>query len=398
MIVESRRLALFLDEFCLGGAQRRMLTLAHAFAVLGHQVDLVVVRARGPLLEELSPLVRLVALDPWGERLPWVKQRKGRWVATGLPALVRYLRREQPEVLLSTSPSPNIVALWARALARTSTRLVVRVDNLLSRITRGAAMQRHGFRCWSARHFYRRADAIIAVSHGIAEDVVRVTGLPRARITTIYNPLLTAELQEKARASLEHPWFIPGAPPVLLAAGRLVAQKDFSTLLRAFARVRAVRPVRLLILGDGEERTRLERLAWDLKIAEDVALPGFMLNPFPYMARAAVFVLSSAWEGLPGVLLEALACGCPVVSTDCPSGPDEILNGGDYGPLAPVGDDAALAQAIFSVLERPLDRERLCARAAQFSVARATDRYLQVMLGKNTDRPWRASGATQPAP
>ena len=385
-MANRNHLVVFLDDFTMGGAQRRMLTLAHAFAVAGYRVDLVVIRAQGLLRAEVSPLVRVVVLNPRAARLPWVKQRKGRWALTGLPALVRYLRHERPEVLLSTSPAPNIVALWARSLAGISTRVVVRVDNLLSRITQKHTLQTRGFRCWSARHFYRRADAIIAVSHGIAEDVVRVTGLPRERITTIYNPILTAELQDKAREPLKHPWFILGTPPVLLAVGRLVAQKDFATLLRAFARVRAVRPVRLCILGEGEERVGLERLVRTLGVANDVALPGFVLNPFPYMVRASVLVLSSAWEGLPGVLIEALACGCPVVSTDCPSGPAEILDKGVYGSLSPVGDDAALASAISAVLDRPPDRERLRTRATQFSVERATEYYLQVMLGNSTPR------------
>jgi glycosyltransferase involved in cell wall biosynthesis len=236
------------------------------------------------------------------------------------------------------------------------------------------------FRLQLAGRFYPWADAIIAVSDGVADDVARVTSLPRESITTIHNPVVTPELQEKMRAPLDHPWFAPGNPPVLLAVGRLVDQKDFPTLLKAFARVRAVRKARLIILGEGKERPELEALTGKLGVASDVDLPGFVLNPFPYMIRASALVLSSAWEGLPGVLIEAMACGCPVVSTDCPSGPAEILNGGAYGPLVPVGDDAALAKAILSVLEAPPDSERLRAQAALFSVDRATDQYLQVLL------------------
>ena len=179
---------------------------------------------------------------------------------------------------------------------------------------------------------------------------------------------------------MDHPWFAPGSPPVVLGIGRLTTQKDFPTLLKAFAQVRAVRKARLMILGEGRDRQALEVLARELGVASDVDLPGFVLNPFPYMVRASLLVLSSAWEGLPGVLIEAMACGCPVVSTDCPSGPSEILDGGAYGPLVPVGDDGALAKAILSVLEMPPDPERLRARAALFSVERATDQYLQVLL------------------
>jgi len=167
---------------------------------------------------------------------------------------------------------------------------------------------------------------------------------------------------------------------VLLGVGRLVRQKDFPTLLKAFARVRAVRPTHLLILGEGRERTKLEMLAQSLGVADAVALLGFTPNPFPYMVRAAAFVLSSAWEGSPGALIEAMACGCPVVSTNCPSGPAEILDNGLYGPLVPVGDSDALAQAMLTVLTQRPPPERLQDRAAAFSVGRVANRYLKVLF------------------
>jgi glycosyltransferase involved in cell wall biosynthesis len=227
---------------------------------------------------------------------------------------------------------------------------------------------------------YLAADGITAVSQGIAEDLVCSFGLPRERVTTIYNPVVTPELLAQAQAPLDHPWFAPDAPPVILGVGRLHPQKDFPTLLRAFARVRAVRVVRLVILGEGEQRAALQQLVAELGLTKDVALPGFVGNPFAYMARAGVFVLSSAYEGLPGVLIQALACGCPVVSTDCPSGPGEILEQGAYGPLVGVGDVAALAQAMLALLAHPPAAERLRHRAAEFSLDRAVDRYWRVLL------------------
>jgi glycosyltransferase involved in cell wall biosynthesis len=239
-----------------------------------------------------------------------------------------------------------------------------------------------------ARRSYLTADAIVTVSHGVADDLALHAGIPRERITTIYNPVVTPDLLDKAQAPLDHPWFTPGAPPVVLGVGRLHAQKDFPTLLKAFARVRAKQEARLMILGEGKnarkntvQRTALTALAAQLGVAADVALPGFVDNPFAYMARAAVFALSSAWEGLPGVLIQAMACGCPVVSTDCPSGPAEILENGEYGSLVPVGDDLSLANAILSTLNAPPARDRLQARAAMFSVDRTADRYLEVLLG-----------------
>ena len=351
-----------------------MMTLAHAFAARGHEVDLVVVRSQGPPRQELSPLVRVVTLNPWWAHVPLVQN--GNWTFASVPVLAKYLRRERPAVLLSSTHLVNVAAPWARSLARVRTRLVLRISTQLSRRPPNAQTP---FRLWQARLFYPRADAIIANSSGVADDVARVTGFPRERITTIYGPVLTPDVHEKMRATLDHPWFAPGCPPVLLAVGRLTAQKDFPTLLRAFARIRSGRPLRLVILGEGKERTKLEALARKLSIAADVALPGFVPNPFPYMAQAAALVLSSVYEGLPGVLIEAMACGCPVVSTDCPSGPAEILDAGAYGALVPMGDDARLAEAIVATLDAPPDPERLRARAALFSGDDKADEYLRVL-------------------
>ena len=197
--------------------------------------------------------------------------------------------------------------------------------------------------------------------------------------------MITSELLVRAKEPLDHPWLKPGAPPVILGTGRLVTPKDFSTLLRAFARVRVQRKARLVILGEGNRREELESLAQQLGVSADVALPGFVANPYPFMERAAVFVLSSAWEGFGNVIVEALACGCPVVSTDCPGGPSEILDDGAYGPLVPVGDDAAMAEAILAVLESSRDSGRLQARAAVFSEERAIDNYSDVLFGTRAE-------------
>jgi glycosyltransferase involved in cell wall biosynthesis len=201
----------------------------------------------------------------------------------------------------------------------------------------------------------------------------------------VYNPVVGPDLIAKVREPLAHPWFAPGGPPVILGAGRLDPQKDFVTLIRAFARVRAGRPARLVILGAPSRMqpaysAELQDLPGTLDVARDVAMPGFVDNPLAFMARSAVFVLSSLYEGLPGVLIQALACGCPVVSTDCPSGPREVLDHGRFGPLVPIGDDEALARAIEAILDDPPPAERLRARAELFSVDRAVDKYLKLLL------------------
>jgi len=374
----AKHLAIFIHKLSGGGAPRRVLTLAHAFAQRGHRVDLVVVSAEGPLLEQVRPEIRLVVLDSEMPRLirRLKKQRLRTTASTG--KLARYLGSEKPDVLLSGANHVNLTALWARRLARVRVPLVLRASNHLSGSNRNPINRRY-FRWWMARRVYCWADAVIAVSTDVAEDIARHTGIERTRITTIYNPTLTPDLAQKAKLPLDHPWFAPGSPPVILAAGRLSPQKDFPTLLKAFARIRAVRPTRLVILGEGKKRNQLQALAQQLGVTADVALPGFVENPFAWMARATVFALSSAWEGLPGVLIEALACGCPTVSTDCPGGAAEILADGLYGPLVPVGDDQALADAILSTLDAAPAPELLRKRAAEFSVERAVDQYLKVL-------------------
>ncbi len=301
----------------------------------------------------------------------------------GFLALVRYLRLHRPAAIVSAGDYANLCAVWARRVAGTETQVVVSHHNLisahLSNHTERVGKRRARLALGLFRHTLRLADAIVSVSGGAGDDLSRVAGIPRERIATIYNPVVFPDLPTLAKAPLHHPWCLPGFPPVILGAGRLVDQKDFSTLIRAFARVRRRRPARLVILGEGEERARLEALAAALGVAEDVALPGFVSNIFAWMSRARVFALSSKWEALPNVLIEALACGCPVVSTDCPAGPSEILSAGEFGALVPVGDDAALAMAIAAALDGPPPKERLIERGAWFTAERAAEQYVRLM-------------------
>ena len=301
--------------------------------------------------------------------MPVLLPRKSHGALRCLPALARYLREEKPAVLFSAEPDLNLVALWARRLAGVSVRTVLSEHIHLPSHLRDRAKRRKWrwrFIVPLLRRTYPEADRIIAVSHGVADDLRTLGGLPPELVTTVYNPVVDSELAKKAEAPIDHAWFKPGAPRVMIAVGRLTEQKDFPTLLQAFAQVRAQCQARLLLIGEGEMRPKLEALARQLGVDQDVSLPGFMSNPFAYMARAAVFVLSSTYEGLPGVLIEALACGCPVVSTDCPSGPAEILEDGQYGRLVLVGDPAAMAQAILSTPEAPPDRGLLQKRASLF--------------------------------
>ena len=232
-----------------------------------------------------------------------------------------------------------------------------------------------------AKKLYPQADGIITVSHGAADDLAHVLDLPFDRIDVIYNPIVTPELHERAGRMVDHPWFAAGAPPVIIGVGRLDPEKDFLTLLRASNIVRRNRNVRLMILGEGPERFALESLAQELGMTGVVTLPGFVENPLPFIANASVLVLTSRFEGLSNVLIEALACGTPVVATDCPGGPTEILGGGRYGKLAPVGDFKEVARAIEGTLENPPDPMFLKSAAERFSVDAIARQYLKVLIG-----------------
>jgi glycosyltransferase involved in cell wall biosynthesis len=399
-------IALLLPDLQGGGVQKVVLTVASALAKRGYSATLVLHNAKGPLRNQLPDNVRLIVLkasptwlariyalaaDPAGFKellrpviLPWKPPKSLRY----LPDLARYLRRERPVALFTATHYLNIAAILARRLAAVPMRVVLSEHMHLSRWGTASTDWRRRYLTPLLRRVYGEADALVAVSNGVADDLASYIGISRELITTIYNPAVYPDLQAQAQEPLEHPWFAPGAPPVVLGVGRPGRQKDFPTLLRAFARVRAQRPVRLMILGEvsnsdksTKRRANLMTLTAELGVADDVALPGFVQNPFAYMARASVFVLSSLYEGFANVLVEALACGCPVVSTDCPSGPAEILNNGQFGLLVPVGDDVVMARAICTTLDNPPAKEQLRARAALFSSDRIINRYEEVLFG-----------------
>jgi glycosyltransferase involved in cell wall biosynthesis len=365
-VTQAPKLAIFLPSLSGGGAERSMLNLAHGVAERGYPVDLVLAQAKGPYLSGVQKSVRIVDL-------------KASRVMASLPALVRYLRDEQPEALVSALNYANVVALWARRLAGVPKRVLVNEQNTVSSSAFNSAKRRQRLVPYLMKRFYPWADYIIGNSQGVAEDLSEVLGLPRQRVKILYNPVVTPEVQQKAEASLEHPWFQLDQPPVILAVGRLTKQKDFPTLIRAFAQVLPTRSARLMILGEGVDRPMLEALVKELGLQDHVSLPGFVNNPYAYMRRAALYVLSSRWEGLPTVLIEALYCGVPIVATDCPSGSREILADGQHGVLVPVGDVTALSQAIGAGLAgktpRPTEQSW-----HPYSMEAVVDQYVGLLL------------------
>jgi glycosyltransferase involved in cell wall biosynthesis len=315
-----------------------MLNLAIGFADAGYPVDLVLAVARGPYLPQVPPSVNLVDL-------------KARDVAFALPALARYLKTVRPVGMVSALSQANVNAVLARWASRADTRIVLSTQNFLSVEARNGRSLKLKAMPYFVRAFFPHADVVAGNSTGVSDDLAELVGMPRARVPVLYNAVVSNSTLSRSHESVDHPWFVAGQPPVILTVGRLHPQKDHTTLLKAFAQVRSRISARLMILGEGELRPELETLAASLNLSDDVSMPGFVENPYAYMARAGVFALSSRWEGLPTVLIEAMACGAPVVSTDCPSGPREILDGGRYGALVPMNDPTALAHAIVQTLE-----------------------------------------------
>lgn len=361
----SGRIAFFLPSLAGGGAERTILNLAAGFAERDLDVDLVLARAEGPYMTAVPAAVRTVDLA-------------AKRAATSTMPLAGYLRRERPLVILSALWHANLVAMWARRMANVPTRVLVSAQNTLSQGVGNSPLARARLTPFLLRRFQSWADGIVAVSGGVAEDLTGPIGLKQERIHVIYNPIITSDFLHAAQQPNSHPWFGPGQPPVILGVGRLTWEKDFPTFLRALRRVRDKSRVRGLILGEGPDRAQLEDLVRELGLEEDVQLPGFVENPGSFMARAGAFVLSSRSEGLPTVLVEALALGTPVVATDCRSGPREILKDGRLGALVPTRDPEAIADAVIDAVTK---RRQLVAAEAwlPYTTEWVVDEFIALM-------------------
>lgn len=358
-----RHVALFMHGFDDGGAQRRVLTLAAWLIEAGLQVDVITTRADGPLRSRLPDGARLtVFASRWHK--PALRMH------AAVPRVVTWLRRERPQVFIAAANHAVLPAIRAhRAAAVPDIALALRISNAVvaHRERLSDPLKR---RLW--RLALPQADAVACVAAALERELLSLAPALRGRIHTISNPVLD-------RLPDAQPRRIDQQRPVILAVGRLVEQKDFATLLRAFALVRARVPAHLRILGEGPQLAMLQQLAKDLAIAADVDFAGFVDDPSDDFLRASVTVLSSRWEGMPGVLVEAMSHGCPVVSTDCAGGSRELLQDGQLGRLAPVGDGAALADAIVATLQTTTDGDALRRRAADFTAAVAGGQFLAVL-------------------
>jgi glycosyltransferase involved in cell wall biosynthesis len=363
--MSSKTIALLLPDLRVGGAERVALSLMRSFRAAGHRVEFVLMDKKGELLSEVPSDVRIVDLG-------------ARRVRHAIRPLVRYLRQSRPDAMQVSLWPLTVAAILARRIARSTARLVVSDHAALSKQFAGRPLTLAAIGA-SVRLFYRRADARVMVATAAAEDLARLSGLPRECFDIVYNPVERPADRIGPTSEIEAMW--RDADGRIITVGTLKAQKNHELLIRSFARVRESRPARLMILGSGELETHLKQLAASLGIGDDVIFPGFAADPWPYYASSNLFALSSDYEGYPLVLVEAMRCGLPVVSTDCESGPREILDGGKFGRLVPVGDERALAGAMMEELEKPHFAGLARERAEQLSGAGTARRYLELLLG-----------------
>ena len=404
------RIAICIPDLSGGGAERTRLRTARGLIARGHEVDFLLFRPLFHYPDELLPptarlfvlntdsdsrtrsvsrehLERCIPLASEARAASWMKSWMRLAAALGWNPLVlpnkrrlkeahfvaSYVSRERPHCILPSLDRCVVAALLAMSLRSDFPPVIPTFHSVLSYRSKTKNFIKYN-------RLLGRSAHVVTVSDGVRNDLLDLVDIPPDRVSTIYNPVVTPELDELREEAPEHPWMTDDGPPVVLAVGSLDDQKDYPTLLRAFHLLAKTRDLRLIILGKGERRQQIEECVRSLGLEGKVSLPGWAANPFSYMSRASLFVVSSRFEGLHVALVEALACGCPCVSTDCPAGPSEILEGGRVGPLVPVGDHAALAGAMRRVLDDPPDEKTLMQRAAFFSVEKAVGAYEELIV------------------
>ncbi len=357
------RVALFCPSLRGGGAERVMVQLANKFADQNLDVDLVLANAQGGYLSEVSTKVNIVDL-------------KSHRVAVALPGMIKYLRKQRPIAMLSTLGEANLIAVYAKYLSRVPVRLLLREASVINKDFM-RLKERMVFELISRA--YPFASGFIPVSTSVRDSMLKNIELKFSDMRIIYNPVDRDELGKRSKESISHPWLLD-EDPVIVAVGRLTKSKDYPTLIRSFSKINKELNARLIIMGEGPDRIEIESLIRALKLEDRIELLGFVSNPFAYMARADLFVLSSAWEGLPNTLIQAMALNLRVIATDCLGGSAEILENGQWGTLVPVGDIDALAIAIQDALqnEDPVVYSSEC--LSRFDADKSASEYLNLLL------------------
>jgi glycosyltransferase involved in cell wall biosynthesis len=356
------RITIFSPTLGGGGAEHVIVSLVNSFVLKGHKVDLLLARAIGPHLDDVLPAVNIIDFNQVH-------------VFACLPKLVKYISHSKPTAILSIQTHANVTLLLAKKISGSKVRIIVSErSNLAMEKYHGGLKTR--LILWLARLLYPSAEVIHAVSYGVASSCEKELGLQPNKIKVVYNPVFIRKISDQSNPNLDFTFSLKDQG-FILGAGRLTQQKDFQTLIKAFALVRSSLNLPLVIIGEGELRPELEKLITNLSLQEFIFLPGFVKDPFWIMRQCKLFVLSSAWEGLPNVLIQAMACGVPVVSTDCPSGPAEVLENGKWGRLVPIGNIELLAQAMVNAVNEKKHPD-VVMRAAHFDIQRIADEYLNL--------------------
>lgn len=384
MVDENQRVITFyIPSFERGGVERLIINLTKELLSRDIVVN-VLVRETDSTINQLDDRVNVERLESLAGVSSFVHGILPPHVANAilsLPAYVTYLRQTAPDLLISMQTSP--FAVLGATIAGRGTTVAIRESNTPSVATRDSEHTIGRLALLAKRLTYPQADHVIAVSEDAATDITDSIGIPCEDVSVIYNPTYSPEIEAKADEPIDHPWFSDEDVPILVSVGRFSDQKDFETLLRAFAMVKDERPVRLVLVGDGKNKQRLEQLTSGLGLENNVEFVGYQSNPYKFMAKADLFVLSSRYEGLPNVLIEAIGVGTPVIATDCPSGPREILLDGEAGTLVPVGHEQALAEAIVEALENPKETAEKLSTAREnldrFTPERAAAEYLSLL-------------------
>lgn len=345
-----------------GGIGRSLANLANALHRMDYRIEILVDRPEFPYAGEVADGINIRRLK--------TSHRIG-----GIAHLLSYIKKYEPNVVLTPFVQLTVLAVKTRSIFRTPVKIYTNVHSTYSVDFAGLPAGKRKRRISDMKNYYPRCDGIFAVSNGVAEDFSNLTGIPSEKIKTIYNPIVTDELIQNSEIRPGHPWFSPDQPPVVLGMGRLIDSKNFNELIEAFNAVRRTRECRLVLLGDGPSRSSLEQLAKSSPSADDIMLMGHQDNPFPFLNYASLLVLPSTYEGLPSTIIESLAVGTPIVSTDCPHGPREILEEGRLGELVPIHNPAAMTEAINRTLDNPPDKSMLKASADRFRDNIVADQY-----------------------
>ena len=374
------KIAIFMSSLKVGARERLMFEIGKEINNQGDRVHFVFVGASREIKELIEPFPAKTNLLGWTNQAPFLSKINKLKLFLGIWALKNFLKNEKPDVLLAVSIPPSITILIAKILANSKTKIIVRQSNVikLTNVSKYSEIKRRP-RDFLIPFLYREAEAFIAVSEGVKSNLKMLLGND-SNIKVIYNKVLNKKWFLTPSAKPSHPWFNDDSITVFLAVGRLVKKKDYPTMIKAFQIASSQsNNIRLLILGDGPERNKLENLIENAQLKNKIELLGHIQDPHPYYYYSFGYLLSSVSEGMPSSVIEALGSACQIISTDCPSGPNEILSGGEYGKIVEIKDHKKMARYITETLDDAIPKSKLLERAYDFTIENGVKEYVSTI-------------------